>query len=206
VLRRDRRGADECDLLFSVCVRRSFDRISVDGQMSTSDTAIILCSGASGVRIEPETPDERAFGEALDAVLRQIALLMVRDGEGARRVARVVVRGDAERAARVANAVADSPLVKTALYGGDANWGRIIQAVGAALPSERPIPVEIAIEGITVCAGGGLVRHDADALKEAVQRQEVEYEISIPGSGGEVERFFSDLGHEYITINADYTT
>ena len=57
-----------------------------------------------------------------------------------------------------------------------------------------------------MCAGGGLVPHDADALKEAVQRQEVEYEIAIPGAGGETERFFSDLGHEYVTINADYTT
>ncbi|MGH2843578.1 MAG: bifunctional ornithine acetyltransferase/N-acetylglutamate synthase, partial [Solirubrobacteraceae bacterium] len=83
-------GADELDLLLSVCVKRSFDRISVDGQLSTSDTIVLQASGASGVRIEPGSEDERAFGEALDAVLRQIALLVVRDGEGARRVGRVV--------------------------------------------------------------------------------------------------------------------
>jgi glutamate N-acetyltransferase/amino-acid N-acetyltransferase len=102
--------------------------------------------------------------------------------------------------------VANSPLVKTALYGGDANWGRIIQAVGAALPGTAPLPVDIAIEGVQVCARGGLGPHDAQALAEAVARDEVEYEIGLPGEGVETEVFFSDLGHEYVTINADYTT
>jgi glutamate N-acetyltransferase/amino-acid N-acetyltransferase len=198
--------AAECDLLLGVTVKRSFDRISVDGQLSTSDTVIMLASGASGVAIEPETPDERSFGEALDAALRQLALMVVRDGEGARRTARVVVRGDERVVGRVARAVADSALVKTALYGGDANWGRIIQAVGAALPDTAPLAADIAIEGIGVCANGGYLPHDAAALKAAVARAEVEYEIQLPGEGGETELFFSDLGHEYVTINADYTT
>jgi glutamate N-acetyltransferase/amino-acid N-acetyltransferase len=199
--------AGEADLLLSVCVKRSFDRISVDGQLSTSDTIIFQASGASGVRIEPETADERAFGEAMDAALRQLALLVARDGEGARRVGRVVVHGGDQRAVdRVAHAVADSPLVKTALYGGDPNWGRVIQAVGAALPGTAPLDVEIAIEGVRVCARGARVPFDEAALKQAVQREEVEYEIGLPGDGCDAERYFSDLGHEYITINADYTT
>jgi glutamate N-acetyltransferase/amino-acid N-acetyltransferase len=198
---------DEVDLLLSVCTKRSFDRISVDGQLSTSDTIVLQASGASGVRIGAETEDERIFGEALDAALRQISLLVAKDGEGARRIARVVVRGgDARGVERVAHAVADSPLVKTALYGADANWGRIIQAVGAALPGSAPLDVEISIEGIQVCAHGSYVEHDALALGEAVMREEVEYDITLPGEGAETERFFSDLGHEYITINADYTT
>ncbi|MGO9754720.1 MAG: bifunctional glutamate N-acetyltransferase/amino-acid acetyltransferase ArgJ [Solirubrobacteraceae bacterium] len=201
-----RLSAEECDLLLGVTVKRSFDRISVDGQLSTSDTVILLASGASGVSIEPETQDERAFGEALDAALRQLALMVIRDGEGARRTARVVVRGDQAVVGRVARSVADSPLVKTALYGGDANWGRIIQAVGAALPDSAPLAVDIAIEGIQVCAAGGYRRHDQPALEAAVQRAEVEYEIGLPGEGGVAELFFSDLGHEYVTINADYTT
>jgi glutamate N-acetyltransferase/amino-acid N-acetyltransferase len=199
--------AAEADLLLSVCVKRSFDRITVDGQLSTSDTIILQCSGASGVRVEPETPDERAFGEAMDAALRQLALLVARDGEGARRVGRVVVRGGDQRGVdRVAHAIADSPLVKTALYGGDPNWGRIIQAAGAALPGTAPLEVDITIEGIAVCRRGARVEHDGDALVEAVQREEVEYEIGLPGEGAEAERYFSDLGHEYVTINADYTT
>jgi glutamate N-acetyltransferase / amino-acid N-acetyltransferase len=199
-------SADECDLLLGVTVKRSFERISVDGQLSTSDTVIMMASGASGVAVEPETQDEHRFGMALDCTLRQLALMVVRDGEGARRVGRVVVRGDQRVIDRVARFVADSPLVKTALYGGDANWGRIIQAVGASLPGSAPLAAGITIEGIRVCADGARVPHDEAALKAAVQRDEVQYEIDVPGEGGETERFFSDLGHEYVTINADYTT
>ncbi|HWF50738.1 MAG TPA: bifunctional glutamate N-acetyltransferase/amino-acid acetyltransferase ArgJ [Solirubrobacteraceae bacterium] len=198
---------ETCDLLLGVTVKRSFERISVDGQLSTNDTVILQASGASGVHLEPETEDELHFGEALDAVLRQLALLIVRDGEGARRVGRVVVHGgNIEAAGAVARAVANSPLVKTALYGGDPNWGRIAQAVGMALPGTAPLAVDIAIEGVPVCSGGGVVPFDAEALERAVARDEVEYEVGLPGSGAETEVFFSDLGHEYVTINAEYTT
>jgi glutamate N-acetyltransferase/amino-acid N-acetyltransferase len=198
---------ETCDLLLGVTLKRSFERISVDGQLSTSDTVILQCSGASGVKIEPETEAELRFGEALDALLRQLALEIVRDGEGARRVGRVVVRGGSERSVHgVARAVANSPLVKTALYGGDPNWGRIVQAAGMAMPGTAPLDLEIAIEGVQVCSRGAYVPHDAQALKAAVQRQEVEYEIGLGGGGAETEVFFSDLGHEYVTINADYTT
>jgi len=198
---------ETCDLLLGVTVKRSFERVSVDGQLSTSDTVILQCSGESGVRVEPESEDELRFGEALDALLRQLALDIVRDGEGARRVGRVVVRGGDQPAVEaVARAVADSPLVKTALYGGDPNWGRIVQAVGAALPDTAPLPVDVTIEGVQVCARGGAVPYDPAALAAAVQREEVEYEVGLPGEGAEAERFFSDLGHEYVTINAEYTT
>jgi glutamate N-acetyltransferase/amino-acid N-acetyltransferase len=198
---------ETCDLLLSVCVKRSFERISVDGQLSTNDTVILQSSGASGVVVTPESEDELHFGEALDAVMRQLALMVARDGEGARRVGRVVVRGGHdETVSAVARSVANSQLVKTALYGADANWGRIIQAVGAALPGTAPLPVDIFIEGVQVCSGGAYVPHDAQALSQAVSREEVEYEVGLPGEGAEVELYFSDLGHEYVTINADYTT
>jgi glutamate N-acetyltransferase/amino-acid N-acetyltransferase len=200
-------SAATCDLLLGVCVKRSFERISVDGQLSTSDTVILQCSGESGVPVEPETEEELRFGEALDALMRQLALMIVHDGEGARRIGRVVVRGGEETAVdAAARAVADSQLVKTALYGGDPNWGRIVQAVGAALPGTAPLEVDVAIEGVQVCRAGAYVPHDAEALSHAVARDEVEYEIGLPGEGVEVERYFSDLGHEYVTINADYTT
>ncbi|HWF26073.1 MAG TPA: bifunctional glutamate N-acetyltransferase/amino-acid acetyltransferase ArgJ [Solirubrobacteraceae bacterium] len=200
-------SAETCELLLGVTVKRSFERISVDGQLSTNDTVILQASGASGVAVEPETKDELRFGEALDALMRQLALLIVRDGEGARRVGRVVVRGgDIDAGARAARAVANSPLVKTALYGGDPNWGRIAQAVGMALPGTAPLDLDIAIEGVPVCAGGGVVDFDHRELERAVTRDEVEYEVGLPGSGVETEVFFSDLGHEYVTINAEYTT
>ncbi len=200
-------SAETCDLLLGVCVKRSFERASVDGQLSTNDTVLVQCSGDSGVRVAPETEDELRFGEALDALMRQLSLLVVRDGEGARRVGRVVVRGgDPGSVGAVARAVANSPLVKTALYGGDPNWGRIIQAAGAAMPGTAPLAIDIEIEGVPVCSRGSFVPHDAQALARAVAVDEVQYEIGLPGDGAEAEVFFSDLGHEYVTINADYTT
>ena len=199
------------ELLLSVCVKRSFDRISVDGQLSTNDTVILMCSGASGVAVAPESEDELRFGEALDALLRMLAIMIVRDGEGAKRIGRVVVRGPGLQAAeRCARAVANSPLVKTALHGADPNWGRIAQAVGAALPGTAPLALDIAIEGITVCAGGAAVAHDAAALQAAAAGVEIEYEVNLPGfdpaDPAETEVLFSDLSHEYVTINAEYTT
>jgi glutamate N-acetyltransferase/amino-acid N-acetyltransferase len=198
---------ETAELLFGVTVKRSFDRCSVDGQLSTNDTAILMCSGSSGVQIVPESEDELRFGEALDALLRQLAILMVADGEGAARIARVLVRGGhlkgAEAAAR---AVANSPLVKAALHSGDPNWGRIVQAVGAALPGTAPLAVDITLEGIHVCSAGAAIGYDEGELEEALKAKEVEYEITLPGDGAETEVFFSDLSHEYVTINADYTT
>jgi glutamate N-acetyltransferase / amino-acid N-acetyltransferase len=198
---------ETADLLLGVCVKRSFDRISVDGQLSTNDTAILMASGASGVIVEPESEDELRFGEALDYALRRLALLMVRDGEGAGRTGRVHVHGGHEPTVeRVARAVANSPLVKAALHGGDPNWGRIAQAVGAALPGTAPLPFDVHIEGVQVCAGGVAIPHDAEALAAAVGGEEVDYVVGLPGEGAETEVFFSDLSHEYVRINAEYTT
>jgi glutamate N-acetyltransferase/amino-acid N-acetyltransferase len=200
-------SAETCELLLSVCVKRSFDRISVDGQLSPSDTVILQASGASGVTVAPESEDELRLGEAIDAIMRQLALLIVSDGEGARRTGRVLVHGGDERTVqRVARSVANSPLVKAALYGGDPNWGRIAQAVGAAMPHMAPLALDISIEGVQVCSGGGFVPHDEAVLADAVAGDEVEYEIGLPGDGAEAEVYFSDLGHEYVTINAEYTT
>ena len=200
-------SAQTVDLLLGVCVKRSFDRISVDGQLSTNDTAILMCSGASGVAVEPESEAELRFGQALDALLRQLALEIARDGEGATRVGRVAVRGgDGEAVERVARAVANSPLVKAALHGGDPNWGRIAQAVGAALPGTAPLAVDIVIEGVPVCTRGAAAGADEADLARRVDRDEVEYVVGLPGEGHETEVFFSDLTHEYVTINAEYTT
>jgi glutamate N-acetyltransferase / amino-acid N-acetyltransferase len=200
-------SADTADLLLGVCLKRSFERISVDGQLSTNDTAILMCSGAGGVAVEAESEDELRFGQALDALLRQLALAVVRDGEGARRIGRVVVRGGhGESVEGAARSVANSPLVKAALHGGDPNWGRIVQAVGMALPGTAPLAVDVGIEGVQVCARGGAIGFDAKALAQAVARDEVEYVVELPGEGQETEVFFSDLSHEYVTINAEYTT
>jgi glutamate N-acetyltransferase / amino-acid N-acetyltransferase len=204
-------ASETAELLLSVCTARSFDRCSVDGQLSTNDTAALICSGASGVQIAPESEDELRFGEALDALMRQLAILMVADGEGAGRIARVVVRGGEQARVEVAaRAVANSPLVKAALHGADPNWGRIVQAVGGALGgsglSGGHLALDVFIEGIQVCSAGVAIDCDEAALARAVKGKEIEYEVVLPGDGAETEVFFSDLSHEYVTINADYTT
>jgi glutamate N-acetyltransferase/amino-acid N-acetyltransferase len=159
------------------------------------------------VVVEPESEDELRLGEALDALLRRMALLIVRDGEGARRVGRVAVSGGHEETVvTAARAIANSPLVKAALHGGDPNWGRIAQAVGGALYDTAPLPLDIWIEDVQVCAGGAALPYDAAALADAVSGEEVEYAVRLPGEGAEAEVFFSDLSHDYVTINAEYTT
>jgi glutamate N-acetyltransferase / amino-acid N-acetyltransferase len=191
------------DLLTGVCVQRSFDRISVDGQLSTSDTVVALASGASGVRVEPESPDELALGEALDALLRQLALEIVHDGEGARRVGRVVVSGHPDAVEPVARSIANSPLVKSALHGGDPNFGRILQAAGQVWPPGEPFVADLEIEGHQVVSAGDVVE---PTPAELVSGREVEYVLTMPGEGGQTEVFFSDLSPEYVNYNADYSS
>jgi glutamate N-acetyltransferase/amino-acid N-acetyltransferase len=202
-------SADTLDLLTGVCVRRSFDRISVDGQLSTSDTVVALAGGASGVEVAPETPEELALGEAMDALLRQLALEIVADGEGASRIGRIVARGREDAVEPVARAVADSPLVKTALHGGDPNFGRVLQAAGQAWPRGEQFVTDLEIEGRQVVSAGDAIEltpEEQSELQAAVQAPEVEYVLTLPGEGGETEVFFSDLSEEYVTFNASYTS
>jgi glutamate N-acetyltransferase / amino-acid N-acetyltransferase len=162
----------------------SFERITVDGQMSTNDTVLLQASGAAG-RPLPEG--------LLDAVLLQLALEVVRDGEGATRVGRIAV-GEAasgEEAERVARAIANSPLVKTALFGRDPNWGRIAQAAGMALAGE-PID-EIGAEAI-----------DAAELGEDTAEAEIGLRLGRGDASAHV--YFCDLTYDYVRINAEYTT
>jgi glutamate N-acetyltransferase/amino-acid N-acetyltransferase len=180
--------------------------VSVDGQLSTSDTVFALANGASGVRVEPESDDELRFGEALDALLRQLALDMVADGEGAKRVGRIVVRGEPDVVEPVARSIANSPLVKTALHGGDPNFGRILQAAGMAYPSANGFIADLEIEGQLVVSAGDAVVDDLRSLDPLVAGSEVEYALTLPGEGGETEVFFSDLSEEYVTFNSEYTS
>jgi glutamate N-acetyltransferase/amino-acid N-acetyltransferase len=194
-------SAQTADRLLGAAVAASFDRISVDGQLSTNDTVLLLASGESGVEIAGE--DEVAFAAALDALLLALALLIVKDGEGALRIARIAVTGtDCEPVAR---SIANSPLVKAALFGGDPNWGRIAQAVGGALRARPAFGFDIAIEGVPVCRGGAALDIDLATLERAVTRDEVEYAVALPGTGA-AHLYFSDLSYDYVKINAEYTT
>lgn len=199
--------AAQCDALLGSAVAGSFDRVSVDAQMSTNDSVFFQASGASGVSVAAGSDDEARLRTAIDALLQGLAISLVRDGEGAGRVGRVRVSGgDAALCERAARAVADSPLVKTALAGGDPNWGRIMQAVGMALATGRPELITIEIEGINVASGGAATGFDLNELERAVDRPEVEYAVQLEGEGAEAVVWFSDLDHDYVTLNAEYTT
>jgi glutamate N-acetyltransferase/amino-acid N-acetyltransferase len=161
----------------------SMERITVDGQMSTNDTVLFQATGAAGALPEG----------LLEAALLQLALEIVADGEGATRVGRVEVTGakNKDEAERVARAIANSPLVKTALHGRDSNWGRIAQAAGMALAGER-------IEEL------GPDRIDAADL--AGDLAEAGIGVTLGRGKASARVYFSDLTAEYIRINAEYTT
>jgi glutamate N-acetyltransferase / amino-acid N-acetyltransferase len=165
-------------------VDASFNRITVDGQMSTNDTVLLQATGASG-RPMPEG--------LLAAVLLQLAIEIVRDGEGTARAGRIDVAGAADRAEaeQVARAIANSPLVKTALCGRDPNWGRIAQAAGAALAGADMD--EIGAESI-------------DAAELGAETPEANIALRLGRGDGRAHVYFADLGHEYVTLNAEYTT
>jgi glutamate N-acetyltransferase/amino-acid N-acetyltransferase len=165
-------------------VDASFNRITVDGQMSTNDTVLLQATGAS---------DKPLPEGLLEAVLLQLAIEIVRDGEGAARAGRIDVSGAADRgeAERVARAIANSPLVKTALYGRDPNWGRIAQAAGAALVGADMD--EIGAESI-------------DAAELGAETPEANIALRLSRGDARAHVYFADLGHEYVTLNAEYTT
>jgi len=199
-------AAETIELLTGVTVKRSFDRISVDGQLSTSDTVFALASGASGVRVEPETEDELRLGEAMDTLLRQLALEIVADGEGCGRVGRIVVRGRSDLIEPVARAIANSPLVKSALHGGDPNFGRILQAAGMVYPPGNGFVADLEIEDRLVVSAGEAIVDDLHELAALVEGDEVQYTLTLPGGEAETEVFFSDLSPEYVRFNAEYTS
>ncbi len=174
----------EPDRVLRSALADSMERITVDGQMSTNDTVLLQATGASGA-VLPQG--------LLEAVLLQLALEIVADGEGATRVGRVQVTGakSAEEAERVARAIANSPLVKTALFGRDSNWGRIAQAAGMALAGEE-------LEEL------GPDRIQAGDL--AADLPEAELSINLGRGKADAHVYFSDLTHDYIRINAEYTT
>jgi len=170
--------------LLSGAVEGSFNRITVDGQMSTNDMVLLQASGTAGRPL----PDG-----LLEAVLMQLAIEIVRDGEGAARAARIEVSeaASAAEAERVARAIANSPLVKTALFGRDPNWGRIAQAAGAALVGEDL--EEIGAERIDAADLGG-------------EAEEAEIGLRLGRGEHAAHVWFSDLGHDYVRLNAEYTT
>jgi glutamate N-acetyltransferase/amino-acid N-acetyltransferase len=185
----------------------SFHAISVDGDTSTNDTVLLLASGSlRNAPLDGGGGDGEDFARALTEVCRRLAWMMVRDGEGATRVMEITITGARSRreAALAAHAVATSPLVKTALHGGDPNWGRILAAVGrsGARFSERK--VTLAVGRLTLVSKGTIAAYrEADAAR-LFSKERVPVTVDLGAGSATATKLSCDLGHDYVSVNADY--
>ena len=185
----------------------TFNSITVDGDTSTSDTILLFSTAKSGAPLISDADDPRlaAFSAGLKDVMFDLALQVVRDGEGAQKLIRIAITSaqSEESARRIGLSIANSPLVKTAIAGGDANWGRIVMAVGKAY---EPINIDkLAIKfGGTLVANGGAVPYDEGPVDAHVRTRKVEIEVDVGIGAGAATIWTCDLTDGYIRINGDY--
>jgi glutamate N-acetyltransferase/amino-acid N-acetyltransferase len=196
--------------LVSNIVDRTFNAITVDGDTSTSDQCIVLASGAAGVSISDESsPLFQEFSDVLEAVMLYLAKAIARDGEGATKLVEIRITGaPSDFAARsVAKTIAESPLVKTALFGNDPNWGRLMAAAGRAGVPFDPAAASASIAGIEVYRAGVPTEFDAAEVSEAMKLEDVLIEVNLGDSAGGAFTFYTcDFSYDYVRINAEYTT
>jgi glutamate N-acetyltransferase / amino-acid N-acetyltransferase len=200
---------EEAQSLLTTAVGRSFNRVTVDGEMSTNDSVFFLASGASGVR--PDASGLSTIGTALDAMLHRVSLMMVADGEGATKVMRLRVAGaeNENQANMVARAISGSSLVKTAMHGGDPNWGRIISSAGAAMAGRSLPNASLELCGVRVVEKGAACpvgKGDRTRMAAEMKLPEIDIKMDLGLGKSSTELYFADMGHEYITINAEYHT
>ena len=186
----------------------SFNAISVDGDTSTNDTVLLMASGKLGGKPMASTRAARDFCRALADVCRALARMIVRDGEGASRVMAIEIRGArSKRDARLAaDAVATSPLVKTALYGGDPNWGRILAAVGRSGARLNPRRVSLTAGGLALVVDGAPADYAEDRAAKIFSRELVPLVVDLGVGAATASLMTCDLGHDYVSLNADYRT
>ncbi len=185
----------------------SFNRVTVDGDTSTNDCVLALANGVSGAK--PQGAELDALEKALTGVCQDLAYMIVEDAEGGTKVARIQVSGAADdaQAELVARTVGNSPLVKTALFGCDPNWGRIVAALGRSGAEFNPAFVTVRIGKVVIFTDGAPVQGDLDGLlASTMKRAEIPIHIDLAEGDGSCELLAADLTHDYIRINADYRT
>jgi glutamate N-acetyltransferase/amino-acid N-acetyltransferase len=188
-------------------VARSYNRISIDGDTSTNDTLLLLANGASG--IQPGERERAKLQEALSQLTEDLARQIVRDGEGARKLITIEISGapSDQTAERIARSIANSLLVKTAIAGSDANWGRILSAAGNAGVPLDPSKVDIDVQEVPVCRRGLAADFSESELKKKLDAPECSIRLVLQGRGkGRVSFWTCDLTEKYIEINASYRT
>ena len=194
-------------------VARTFNRVTVDGDTSTNDMCVVLANGMAGnAQIEWKDEDFSAFQGALDYVCRHLARAIAGDGEGASKLVtcRVVGARSEESAERLAKAVVGSSLVKAAMFGADANWGRVLCAMGYSKAPFRPEHVDISFQSaagdIPVCRQGDGLAFDEDKAKEVLSQKEVVIAVDLHEGDESAECWGCDLTYDYVKINGDYRT
>lgn len=189
-------------------VNKTLNRITIDGDTSTNDTVLALANGVSGVTIRT-APQLEIFNTMMAEALQEISRMLVKDGEGVTKVVEINVRGASSNKAafQIADTVAHSPLVKTAFYGQDANWGRIIAAVGRAGIPIDPDRIDLYFDHVKLVSQGSYCGADAEAQAASIlQRSEFAVTIDLNSGSGCDAILTSDLSVEYVQINADYRT
>ena len=195
--------------ILSLAVKRSFNCITVDGDMSTNDTVIALANGAAGgPPLEPNTSSSAALAEAIEMVCRDLARQIARDGEGATKLVSIEVVGAAseDEARQVGLSVANSNLVKTAVFGRDPNWGRILCAMGYAGVPMDPQDVAVYLCDTQIYGSGSGLPFNHKALVEAMSAADIPVVIDLASGTARAEIFTCDLSYDYVRINAEYTT
>ena len=200
--------AEQAQAALTAAVQQSFNCIAVEGHMSTNDTVLLLASGAAAP--EPLAgADLAAFQEALDALCIELARQIPNDGEGSEHLITIEVAGcrDREGARQIAKTVAESALVKTAIHGADPNWGRIVSAAGYAGVPFDPARVGLRVNGFELYRDGAPVAFDAAEVSQSIRaNRDTRLELSFAEGAASCRFWTSDLGHEYIRVNADYHT
>ena len=188
--------------------QKSFNRITVDGDMSTNDTVLIFANGVSGVKIAAGTQDEADFKAALLEVMKNLAHRMVKDGEGSTKLVtiEVVNARSVEDAKKAAESVANSLLCKTAWFGNDPNWGRIAAALGYSGAVFDPDKCDISIDGVPVMTQGGDAGTPESVAAEVVKKDEFTIRCDFNDGDSNYWVWSSDVSYEYVKINADYHT
>ncbi len=186
---------------FTQAVRDSFERITVDGECSTNDTVMLFTR-----RGQEDADALGAFQEALHTVLKELSMMVVRDGEGATRIAHIMVEGAKKKewAEKIARRIAISPLTKTAFFGCDPNWGRIIAAAGDAGVPVNPSKVEITLQGETVARGGVEIPFNEKTMKNLMDRKEISVVVNLNEGKASFDIYTTDLTYDYVKINASY--
>lgn len=193
--------------VFTQSVERTFNRISVDGDMSTNDMAALLANGmAQNNTIMPGTDEATLFANALEHVLITLAKMIARDGEGATKLIEVKVHGASTEKAAVmaARSVANSNLVKTAIHGEDANWGRVLAALGYSGVDLDPADIELAFNELPVLGKDYAILIDEDAAKQALADSTITLSINLNQGAASASFWTCDLSKEYVHINASY--